>query len=371
MNASTLNPPNSQAFSDTVIGHVVQRSSRQRSHEEDRRSYQPRTLHRQEAPYQRMKQGYPIDSSEIPIKVERDTTAGAAILSSVAGLIGATDVSSGRKRVSCLTSDLKTVNKLIASIQGTNHHITAELQQAVVAEALKKKIRHRERCRINQARYRERQMKAENTVEDAIAKLKSEIKDLETKSKDSSRIPTTPTMWALVSEYFRQFNYYVSSPGTLGPAVSKFLREMMAPDVLVGSLFGADAVLENWKLFSHYFEDVRMELKDMRMLTSDTLVAGTSTCVTITNKTLRLAFPHLIEDSGKLSPLAAKLLGQRLVMKGTVLFRWDSVTDKVVKLQSQTDMLAPMLSLLRSLEDVSYVFYKARITPECGFIRKS
>eukprot|EP00644_Phytophthora_capsici_P002019 jgi/Phyca11/575537/estExt2_Genewise1.C_PHYCAscaffold_740172 len=367
MNSCALNPPNSQAFSDTVIGHVVQRSSRQRDRDYNRRSYQPRTRHIQ-APYQRVNQGYPVDAPESPIKVERKPPTGPAILSSIAGLIGTTDLPSGRKRVSCLSSDIKTANKLIASIQGANHHITPELQQTIVAEALKKKIRHRERCRINQARYRERQMKAESAIEDAIAQLNSEIKDLETKCSDTSRIPTTPTRWALASEYFRQFNYYVSSPGALGPTASKFLHEIMAPDVVVGSLFGVDAALENWRLFTHYFEDVHTELKDMKMPTSDTLIAGTTTSVTITEKTLRRAFPHLIGGSGNLPPLAAKLLGERLVMKGTVLFGWDSATDKVVKLHSQADMLTPTLSLLRSLEDVSCVFYKARVTPECSFI---
>eukprot|EP00644_Phytophthora_capsici_P002020 jgi/Phyca11/20870/fgenesh1_pg.PHYCAscaffold_74_\ len=208
-----------------------------------------------------MNQGYPVDAPESPIKVEREPPTGPAILSSIAGLIGTTDLSSGRKRVSCLSSDLKTANKLIASIQGTNHNISPELQQTIVAEALKKKIRHRERCRINQARYRERQMKAESAIEDAIAQLNSEITDLETKCSDTSRIPTTPTRWALASEYFRQFNYYVSSPA-----------------------------LENWRLFTHYFEDVRTELKDMKMPTSDTLIAGTTTSVTITEKTLRPIF---------------------------------------------------------------------------------
>ncbi|KAG1692254.1 hypothetical protein DVH05_025684 [Phytophthora capsici] len=365
MNSCALNPPNSQAFSDTVIGHVVQRSSRQRDCKEDGGS----RSRRRQAPYRRINQGYPVDAPESPIKVETEPLTGPAILSSIAGLIGTTDLSSGRKRVSCLSSDIKTANKLIASIQGTNHNISPELQQTIVAEALKKKIRHRERCRINQARYRERQMKAESAIEDAIAQLNSEIKDLEMKSSsDTSRIPTTPTRWALASEYFRQFNYYVSSPGALGPTASKFLHEIMAPDVVVGSLFGVDAALENWRLFTHYFEDVHTELKDMKMPTSDTLIAGTTTSVTITEKTLRRAFPHLIGGSGNLPPLAAKLLGERLVMKGTVLFGWDSATDKVVKLNSQADMLTPTLSLLRSLEDVSCVFYKARVTPECSFI---
>ncbi|KAK1931642.1 hypothetical protein P3T76_012971 [Phytophthora citrophthora] len=204
-------------------------------------------------------------------------------------------------------------------------------------------------------------MKAKNTLRGAITKLELEIKHLETRSKDSFRIPIAPTTWALASEYFRQFNCYVASPGAFGPTASEFLHGMMDPDVLVGSLIGVEAALESWRFFTLCFEDVRMELKDMKMPTPDTLVASTTTSVCVTNKTIRHVFPHLIGDWGKLSPLATRLVGETLVMKGSVLFRWDSSTDKVVKLHSQTDMLTSMLNLLHSLEDVSRVFDKARI----------
>ncbi|KAF4127353.1 hypothetical protein GN958_ATG19575 [Phytophthora infestans] len=123
--------------------------------------------------------------------------------SPVTDLLGQTDLSSGPRRASCLSSDLKTVRNIMASIQDADHHITAELQQAIVAEALKKKIRHRQRCRINQARYRQRQMHQENQVEGRIAKLRSEIKELESKFNNIIRPPPTPTSWALASEYFR------------------------------------------------------------------------------------------------------------------------------------------------------------------------
>ncbi|KAG2994402.1 hypothetical protein PC120_g21997 [Phytophthora cactorum] len=56
-----------------------------------------------------------------------------------------TGLSSGPKRAASITSDLKTVESIVARIGGADHHITAELQQAIVADALKKKIRHRER----------------------------------------------------------------------------------------------------------------------------------------------------------------------------------------------------------------------------------
>ncbi|ETL79912.1 hypothetical protein L917_19540, partial [Phytophthora nicotianae] len=287
-------------------------------------------------------------------------------------LIGQTDLSSGRKRTVCVPADLDTANKVIASIQGADHYIPADLQQAMVAEALKRKIRHRERCRVSQARYRQRQIRTESTLNDAVVKLKAEVEDLERKCKDSVCVQTTPTIWALASEYFRQFNCYVSSPGKMYKVASKFLHDIMAPNVMEGALIGVDAQVENWRLLALYFAEVHVDLKGLTMPMPNTLIATTVTSVIITNKTLRHAFPHLNSDDaggtkgGTWSSLASRLLGRKLVMRGSVFFGWDSSSDKVVRVYSQADMVTPMLTLLGNLEDVSFVFDKARVTPECS-----
>ncbi|KAG6943984.1 hypothetical protein JG688_00017326 [Phytophthora aleatoria] len=115
---------------------------------------------------------------------------------------------------------------------------------------------------------------------------------------------------------------------------SKFLHEIMAPDVVDDPLFGADAQLENWRLLTHYFGDVSVDLKGLKTSTTDNLVADTVTRVTITSNTLRLGFPHLNGDgvggtnSGIWSPIAAKMLGKRLVMRGSVFFGWDATTGE-------------------------------------------
>ncbi|KAI9982745.1 hypothetical protein PInf_008740 [Phytophthora infestans] len=290
--------------------------------------------------------------------------------SPVTVLLGQTDLSSGRRRASCLSSDLKTVRNIMASIQDADHHITAELQQAIVAEALKKKIRHRQRCRINQARYRQRQMHQENQVEGRIAKLRSEIKELESKFNNLIQPPPTPTSWALASEYFRQLNCYLTSPRTMHKIARQFLRETMAPDVMDGSLFGANAQLESWRLLALSFIDVRVDLKGMKTPTPDTLSAATVTSLTITEKTLSIVFPHLNSDGvggkegGIWSPLAVRLLDRKIVMHGSVLSRWGSVAGKVTSIHTQADMIRPMLTLLGSLEDVTCVFDKVLVTPE-------
>ncbi|EEY53834.1 uncharacterized protein PITG_07438 [Phytophthora infestans T30-4] len=281
-------------------------------------------------------------SHESPAKVSVATSKKTVLSSSVAQLIGQTDLTSGRRQISCLSSDLKTVQSIIESIQGADHHITPELQQAIVTEALKKKIRHRERCRINQARYRQRQMQVETGIEDQINKLKAEIKGLERKSTDTVLPPSTPTNWPLASEFFRLLNYYMSSPGTLYKMASKFLNDTMAADGIDGATYGPEA-----------------------------------TSVTITDNTLRRAFPHLnsdgvgVDKGGVWSPVAAKMLNKKIVMQGSVTFGWDRATEKVTSIYAQADLVTPLLNLLGSLEDVSCAFYKARVTPDCRFVRGS
>ncbi|KAF1778493.1 hypothetical protein GQ600_22542 [Phytophthora cactorum] len=63
--------------------------------------------------------------------------------------------------------------------------------------------------------------------------------------------------------------------------------------------------------------------------------------------------------------LAQRQQNALLVMHGSVLFEWDPDIDRVVRMQSQSDMLTRMLSLLGNVVDVSRVFEGALLTPEC------
>ncbi|KAI9991472.1 hypothetical protein PInf_019155 [Phytophthora infestans] len=207
----------------------------------------------------------------------------------------------------------------------SDHSIPPDLQQVIVAEVLKTKKRYRERHRIYQARYRQRQSQAETKFKNAIIKLKLEIKDIQKKSKAPVRLATSPMSWELVSAYFWYLNNYVASPGTLYRNAFEFLHANVAPDVVDGSLFGIQAQIDNWRFLGYCFDDVRVELKGLKMLTSDILIAGTVTTVTFTAQTLRLMFPHLNSDGvggrkgGVWSPLAAKTLFKKIVMSGSLI----------------------------------------------------
>ncbi|KAL3657764.1 hypothetical protein V7S43_017336 [Phytophthora oleae] len=210
---------------------------------------------------------------------------------------------------------------------------------------LKVPASRRERCRINQARYRKRQRKYADDVDGSIRQPKEEVQDLETKRQTVLRCaPTNENVWNVATKYFRLFRYGyeapVSTPKRISPSPFaktdnkfdttqlqqpnpqlEFLRGSLSPDVTDGMLCGADALLENWRLLSLYYDDVNVKLKRLEQDgPSGSLVGKTILSVTITEKTLQNVFPHLAQS------LASKLVNQRLVLRGSVRFDWDNAS---------------------------------------------
>ncbi|KAJ8527334.1 hypothetical protein ON010_g14929 [Phytophthora cinnamomi] len=229
----------------------------------------------------------------------------------------------------------------------------------------------RERHRLNQAKYRQKQRELIEHLEDANAQLQEEIRRLAAWNKKKVlRAPTDKSLWSIVADYFHIFQRAFKPP----PAPEHvrglaFLESVMAPDVISASACGVEALLKNWMLISHCFEDVHVQLEHMaKGPTATSLVATTTTSLTITAKTVQRAFPHLVggkagsESQESWSSLAIKLLGQRIVMRGSVYFQWDGTSSRMAVIQSQSDMLSPILDILGKFVDVSRVFEKALVT---------
>ncbi|KAG1695844.1 hypothetical protein DVH05_019182 [Phytophthora capsici] len=247
----------------------------------------------------------------------------------------------------------------------------------------------RERCRINQARYRKRQRQYAENLNESIASLQEEVQELENERQDIlCRAPSKDSVWVVATEYFRLFRHGYMAP-TMAPKKPSaltgekrrrkekhfqldFFKSTMAKDVTDGDVCGAEALLESWRLLSHYFSDVHVQPKRLEQVSTESLLASTVTSLTITHNTLQSAFPHLLasreveggEPSTVSSPLGEKLLNQRVVLRGSIRFDWDSSLGRVIRVESKTDFLTPLLELLGSLEDVAKVFEKALVTPE-------
>ncbi|GMF45519.1 unnamed protein product [Phytophthora fragariaefolia] len=243
----------------------------------------------------------------------------------------------------------------------------------------------RERCRINQARYRLRQRQHTEYLANGIQQLKKEIDDLAIQQqKIINRSPTNNTVWGVASEYFCLFQRgYVppsAVPGSSSLAAPRqsstqleFLKSVMALDVTDGMLCGTEQLLRNWRLFSLHLNEVRVDVRCMELDDAGSLTVTTVTSAVITKDTIRHLFPHLVRGEGEgesWSPLAAKLMNRRLVACGSVRFDWNDATGRVSRLESKVGLLMAVFELLGSLEDAAQVFVGWRVTTEGRFVVK-
>ncbi|GMF18045.1 unnamed protein product [Phytophthora lilii] len=363
MASSFLCPPTSYSLSDNVIGGVVQRVGPLH----DRFRFENDHDSREVARYTQARRMVSEESD--PFRLSTEQVPQSFI---------------GRKRLPELESLAHTATK--------RPTLTAS-QSKPKERVMKVPASRRERCRISQARYRKRQREHEEKLDEGIRQVQEEIEELEAKRQSIIRCaPTNESVWVVATEYFRLFrNGYLApmvvpiqpAPPSIGDDSSntqktrtakhtnvqlEFLQSTMSPDVTDGTACGAEALLENWRLLSLYFDDVKLQLKRLEQVGEDTLIAVTSISATITENTLRQVFPHLVDEEGELSSLGSKLLNQRLVMRGSLRFDWDASTGRVQRAESRVNALTPVLKLLGNLENVAAVFKKSLMTLEGRFV---
>ncbi|GMF62728.1 unnamed protein product [Phytophthora fragariaefolia] len=146
------------------------------------------------------------------------------------------------------------------------------------------------------------------------------------------------------------------------------VRSVMAPSVVFNTGRGENHVIQSWRRFSLWFDDIVVDLNELQKLDSKSVLAITRTSVTITEQTLRYVFPHLYDEA---SPrLAPKLLNQRIVVEGWARFEWDRASHRVTSITSESDLLTPIRNLVDSLEDVCLslrsLYYLLRFQWKCG-----
>ncbi|OWZ03711.1 hypothetical protein PHMEG_00024505 [Phytophthora megakarya] len=232
----------------------------------------------------------------------------------------------------------------------------------------------RRRGRVHQARHRHKKLKEVQQVEDTLENLREEIHQLNMRKQVASLyLSMDSTALGIVVEYFRLFRFGVqqdvpTSKDMLGKAEAmvqrSFLKTAMAADVTDGTMVGASALLASWKFMSQCLENIDMLPIRIENGPEGVLNATAKCNFTITENTLRLAFPHLI-DNGIADILAEKLIGKSLTMDGTYHFKYDEQSGRITCIQMTPDIVTPLLRLLGNLEDVARMFDNAVITPEC------
>ncbi|KAJ8577186.1 hypothetical protein ON010_g2017 [Phytophthora cinnamomi] len=234
----------------------------------------------------------------------------------------------------------------------------------------------RERRRLNQERYRKRQKQRTISLERGNRQLRDEIERL--RRQRNSGISTKGTMWSIALEYFRVFRrgLHILPELPTGAQIAELdiLRGALAPDLDAGTVHGFELLVRNWMAFTLYFKDVHVQLKRLERITENSLLATTTSSITVTWHSLRHLFPHLTADStdrrkrSRWPHIADKMLGARIVMRGSVRFDWSKADNRVIRLITQADMISPLLQLLGNLEDVLHVFQDALIRPDGNLV---
>ncbi|GMF49425.1 unnamed protein product [Phytophthora fragariaefolia] len=225
----------------------------------------------------------------------------------------------------------------------------------------------RDRRRVTQQQYVKRKARAVRVIENYLPLLQDEIDQLQYR-RDRLQYASM-TLWKVAVEYFRIFEFGLFDTKASFSKYLDFLRAVVAPDVDLGITSGFESLISCWSTFTQAFPDIHVELKSLKRVAKDCVVASTITSITLTKKSLQVVFPHLVEDTKSHAKfqkrIVPRLLGQRVTIAASIHFGWDSASQRVTKIYTRPDIMSPFLELVGSLEDVSIIFCDAFITPGC------
>ncbi|KAF1787500.1 NTF2-like domain [Phytophthora cactorum] len=195
--------------------------------------------------------------------------------------------------------------------------------------------RRREQCRTNQARYRQKQTQYAKNLEIAAEQLRQEIPMLE---MQHSRLISNAKPSAAV---FLLLSTFISSVWLQKSEVEQqlvFLRSSMTEDVVLGELRGVDALVEQWKRYTSYFDDLQFHLEHMTTLSEDFIAATASLNVTISRSTLQYVFP--------------------------ICWLWDRSSKRIARMENTVDILPSLVQVIGSIEDAAFVLEQALIAQD-------
>ncbi|OWZ16296.1 hypothetical protein PHMEG_0009928 [Phytophthora megakarya] len=229
----------------------------------------------------------------------------------------------------------------------------------------------RKQCGENQRRFRQRQNDWILDMEISTQKLHAEIYALELRrSRVAAAVINANKLWNVAVRYLEVFrgglapsSNFTGKPATQFDKQLEFVQTAMTPNVVCYAGYGPEVIMRSWR-FSQSFDEVNVEIEKLEEV-NNAVVAFTKTSVTFTSQTIRTLFPHLCcTTRGSTSPnWGNKLVGQRIVMRGSTYFEWDGGSSRVSRVMTHSDMMTPMLRILGSLEAVDRVFESARICP--------
>ncbi|KAL4160794.1 hypothetical protein PRNP1_001356 [Phytophthora ramorum] len=206
----------------------------------------------------------------------------------------------------------------------------------------------RQQCRTNQARYRAKQRNAHIQLEKSVKQLHQEVDGLKRRYRDlSSRERSNQSPWSIVAEVFRLLENSFRFPWRTANAqemshhqntrqILAVLERSFEHDAAMGEVSGTNALMRQLRCYSLYFGDPILKLQRIESVAPSVMTARAKLSMTITEFTLRHAFPHLEkpicgrngEDGRGL--LYERMLGKRLDFNFSLNFLFDEDSDRVI-----------------------------------------
>ncbi|KAJ8566712.1 hypothetical protein ON010_g6407 [Phytophthora cinnamomi] len=247
------------------------------------------------------------------------------------------------------------------------------------------KVRRREQCSANQARYRNKQREAQVHLEKSVKQLHQEVNNLKRRYRDlSSRERSSQSPWSIVAEVFDLLENCFRSPWCMTSTremmshpqtrqILAVLERAFAHDAAMGDLRGVDALMEQLRLYSQCFGDPHLQLKRVESVSAGVMAARVELSVTMTELTLKHIFPNLDGKNGGANGgnLYERFLDQRLKCHGSMTSLFDENSERVVRLETKIDLLSPLLRVVGNVEDVIGVLENTRISLECVISNKN
>ncbi|CAI5720774.1 unnamed protein product [Peronospora destructor] len=156
-------------------------------------------------------------------------------------------------------------------------------------------------CRANQARYRDKQKNTELAFEKSVEQLHQELEILKRRYRDvSSHERSNQSPWLIAAEVFRLIETGFRSPWSIASTqemknhtstrqIVVILERAFAHDVAMGELRGIDALMDQLRLYSDYFDKPNLQLERIESV-GPVLSAQAKLSVTVTEFTLGTFF---------------------------------------------------------------------------------
>ncbi|KAG7398645.1 hypothetical protein PHYBOEH_010694 [Phytophthora boehmeriae] len=225
-------------------------------------------------------------------------------------------------------------------------------------------------------------------LEETVQKLHLEIPELELQ-RNQLVYGDQQRNWTAVVEYFHTFRFGIpmTPEGQLTLTSRQeetdmseqlsLLRSTIAPDVILGELRGVESLVEQWRRYSSYFEDLHFQLGSIQRASDTLLTVVASLGVTVSDATLSSVFPHLLDQGEDITDkdvkamatatsIGTKLLGQRLLLPCSICFEWDAASCRVVRLETTLNLVAPLIRVLGNVVDAAAALEHALIRPDGG-----